>query len=66
MGVELYQLVWSEPLRFELRIEKASFSFSHDQQKVEQEAALDGIYVLRTPLMQKSSRRPISCAATSP
>jgi transposase len=35
---------------FELRIEKASLSFSLDQQKVEQEAALDGIYVLRTPL----------------
>ena len=35
---------------FKLTIGKASFSFSLDQQKVEQEAALDGIYVLRTPL----------------
>lgn len=35
---------------FELRIEQANFSYRIDQQKVEQEAALDGIYVLRTPL----------------
>lgn len=35
---------------FELSIEKARFSFSLDPDKVEQEAALDGIYVLRTPL----------------
>jgi len=35
---------------FKLTIEKASFSYRIDQEKVEQEAALDGIYVLRTPL----------------
>jgi hypothetical protein len=35
---------------FELTIEKASFSYRINQLKVEQEAALDGIYVLRTPL----------------
>jgi hypothetical protein len=35
---------------FELTIEKASFSYRINQEKVEQEAALDGIYVLRTPL----------------
>ncbi|MEA3153595.1 MAG: hypothetical protein QOK44_1184 [Betaproteobacteria bacterium] len=35
---------------FELTIEKTSFSYRIDQEKVEQEAALDGIYVLRTPL----------------
>jgi hypothetical protein len=35
---------------FELSIEKARFSYRIDQEKVEQEAALDGIYVLRTPL----------------
>lgn len=35
---------------FELSIEHTSFSYCIDQQKVEQEAALDGIYVLRTPL----------------
>jgi hypothetical protein len=35
---------------FELSIEPASFSYRIDQHKVEQEAALDGIYVLRTPL----------------
>ena len=35
---------------FELSIEEASFSYRIDEQKVEQEAALDGIYVLRTPL----------------
>jgi len=35
---------------FELNIEKASFSYRIDEQKVTQEAALDGIYVLRTPL----------------
>jgi Transposase DDE domain len=35
---------------FELAIEHARFSYRIDQDKVEQEAALDGIYVLRTPL----------------
>lgn len=35
---------------FELAIEQTSFSYCIDEQKVEQEAALDGIYVLRTPL----------------
>jgi Transposase DDE domain len=35
---------------FELAIDKASFSYRINQEKVEQEAALDGIYVLRTPL----------------
>ena len=35
---------------FELTIEKASLSYRIDEQKVEQEAALDGIYVVRTPL----------------
>jgi hypothetical protein len=35
---------------FELAIDKASFSYRINQAKVEQEAALDGIYVLRTPL----------------
>ncbi|MGZ9059408.1 MAG: IS1634 family transposase [Burkholderiaceae bacterium] len=35
---------------FELSIEGARFSYRIDQQKIEQEAALDGIYVLRTPL----------------
>jgi transposase len=35
---------------FELIIEQTSFSSRIDQQKVEQEAALDGVYVLRTPL----------------
>lgn len=35
---------------FELSIEKASFRYRIDPHKVEQEAALDGIYVLRTPL----------------
>ncbi|MGH8519173.1 MAG: IS1634 family transposase, partial [Panacagrimonas sp.] len=35
---------------FELTIETARFSYRIDQEKVEQEAALDGIYVLRTPL----------------
>jgi hypothetical protein len=35
---------------FELNVEKTSFSYRIDQKKVEQEAALDGIYVLRTPL----------------
>jgi hypothetical protein len=35
---------------FELSIEPARFSYRLEQQKVEQEAALDGIYVLRTPL----------------
>ena len=35
---------------FELTIENASFRYCIDQHKVEQEAALDGIYVLRTPL----------------
>ncbi len=35
---------------FELTIEKTRLSYRIDEQKVEQEAALDGIYVLRTPL----------------
>jgi transposase len=35
---------------FELSIEKARFSYRIDEQKVEGEAALDGLYVLRTPL----------------
>jgi hypothetical protein len=35
---------------FELTIEPARFSYRIDEHKVEQEAALDGIYVLRTPL----------------
>ena len=35
---------------FELAIEEARFSYRIDQERVEQEAALDGIYVLRTPL----------------
>ena len=35
---------------FELTIENAAFSYCIDQSKVEQESALDGIYVLRTPL----------------
>jgi transposase len=35
---------------FELTIEKARFSYRIDEHKVAQEAALDGIYVLRTPL----------------
>jgi len=35
---------------FELTINEAHFSYRIDEQKVEQEAALDGIYVLRTPL----------------
>ena len=35
---------------FELTIEQARFSYRIDEHKVAQEAALDGIYVLRTPL----------------
>jgi hypothetical protein len=35
---------------FELEIDNARFSYRINQAKVEQEAALDGIYVLRTPL----------------
>ena len=35
---------------FELAIEKTRFSYRIDEHKVEQEAAFDGIYVLRTPL----------------
>jgi transposase len=35
---------------FELTIERARFSYRIDEHKVAQEAALDGIYVLRTPL----------------
>ena len=35
---------------FELTIEDDSLSYRVNQQKVKQEAALDGIYVLRTPL----------------
>jgi transposase len=35
---------------FKLTIEPASFSYRIDEERVEQEAALDGIYVLRTPL----------------
>ena len=35
---------------FELTIEEASFSYSLKQQQIKEEAALDGIYVLRTPL----------------
>ena len=35
---------------FELTIEKARFNYRIDEQKLAQEATLDGIYVLRTPL----------------
>jgi transposase len=35
---------------FELTIEKTGFSYRIDEHKVEPEAALDGIYMLRTPL----------------
>ena len=35
---------------FELTIEEHSFTYSLKQQQIKEEAALDGIYVLRTPL----------------
>jgi transposase len=43
---------------FELAIDKASFSYRINQEKVEQEAALDGIYVLRTPLHAEKIAAP--------
>ena len=43
---------------FELEIDKASFSYRINQEKVEQEAALDGIYVLRTPLHAEKIAAP--------
>jgi hypothetical protein len=43
---------------FELSIEQTSFSYRIDQEKVEQEAALDGIYVLRTPLRPEMIEAP--------
>jgi len=43
---------------FALRIEKTSFSYCIDEHKVEQEAALDGIYVLRTPLRAELIEAP--------
>ena len=35
---------------FITRIEKDHFSYQHDQEKIDREAALDGIYVIRTSL----------------
>ena len=43
---------------FELAIDNASFSYRINQEKVEQEAALDGIYVLRTPLHAEKIAAP--------
>jgi Transposase DDE domain len=43
---------------FELAIDKARFSYRLNQEKVEQEAALDGIYVLRTPLHAEKIAAP--------
>ena len=43
---------------FQLAIDNASFSYPINQEKVEQEAALDGIYVLRTPLHAEKIAAP--------
>ncbi len=40
---------------FQFRIEKDHFSYQRDQAKIDREAALDGIYVIRTSLPQEKS-----------
>jgi transposase len=43
---------------FELEISDRSFSFARKQQQIEQEAALDGIYVLRTSVSAETLASP--------
>ena len=43
---------------FDLEIADDSFSFSRKQDQIAAEAALDGIYVLRTSLRRRGARRP--------
>lgn len=43
---------------FQLRIEETHFSFQRDQTHIEREAALDGIYVIRTSLPAEQSSGP--------
>ncbi len=41
---------------FNLNINKKSFSYSLDQEKIDREAALDGIYVVRTSLSKRAMK----------
>ena len=42
---------------FQLRIEEDHFSYQRDQARIDREAALDGIYVIRTSLPREKSSR---------
>ena len=48
---------------FQLRIEQNRFSWQRDQEKIDREAALDGIYVLRTslPAGKSSNEETVRC-----
>jgi hypothetical protein len=48
---------------FQLRIEQNRFSWQRDQEKIDREAALDGIYVLRTslPAGKSSNQETVRC-----
>ena len=48
---------------FRLEIEDDSFSYERDQRSIDQEAALDGIYVIRTsvPQPELSAEQAVSC-----
>ena len=49
-----------------LDIRAEPFTFTHDQASIDAEAALDGIYVLRTSVAANALRRETSCAPTRP
>ena len=56
IGVRVGKVIDSHKVgkHFRLEIEDRSFAFQVDQERVQQEAALDGIYVIRTSLPAKS------------
>src|ERR671924_210967 len=49
---------WRVKKHFELEITDTSFAFRRKQQQIEQEAALDGIYVLRTSVSAETLATP--------
>ena len=51
---------------FVLDITDTSFGFSRKIEQITEEAALDGIYVVRTSCPPPHSTTPAQCAATNP
>src|SRR5436190_7271037 len=56
---------WRVRKHFQLEITDTSFAFARKQEQIAAEAALDGIYVLRTSVPRANSTLPRSCAPTS-